>query len=169
MEMDSNNMKTTRDKGFLERAIPIVALLIAIGLSSSADGAETDASKAKPSASGLSLGLIGGDNLSLQNEVQHAIDQGLAWLTTNQNTNDWWQTSDHPAVTGLALMAFNGDPMDRYRGNCQHDLALKLMQQQQPDGSWVNDNARWWEKEPALVTSYALLSLEMLWRDLGGE
>ena len=52
--------------------------------------------------------------------------------------------------------------------NWQHALALKLMQLQQRDGSWVNDNARWWEKEPALVTSYALLSLEMLWRGLGG-
>jgi hypothetical protein len=34
------------------------------------------------------------------------------------------------------------------------------------DGSWSNANGRWWEKEPALVTSYALLSLEMIYRGL---
>ena len=50
--------------------------------------------------------------------------------------------------------------------NWRQDLALKLIQLQQTDGSWVNDNARWWEKEPVLVTSYALLSLEMLWHGL---
>jgi len=52
--------------------------------------------------------------------------------------------------------------------NWRQDLALKLIQLQQRDGSWANENARWWEKEPALVTCYALLSLEMLWRGLGG-
>jgi squalene-hopene/tetraprenyl-beta-curcumene cyclase len=52
--------------------------------------------------------------------------------------------------------------------NWRQDLALKLMQLQQRDGSWSNENVRWWEKEPALVTCYALLSLEMLWRGLGG-
>jgi squalene-hopene/tetraprenyl-beta-curcumene cyclase len=46
------------------------------------------------------------------------------------------------------------------------DLALKLIQLQQTDGSWVNSNARWGEKEPALVTSYAVLSLELLWHAL---
>jgi squalene-hopene/tetraprenyl-beta-curcumene cyclase len=53
------------------------------------------------------------------------------------------------------------------RVDWRQDLALKLMQLQQRDGSWANDNARWWEKEPALATCYTLLSLEMLWRGLG--
>jgi squalene-hopene/tetraprenyl-beta-curcumene cyclase len=56
------------------------------------------------------------NNRSLQNEIQHSIDRGLAWLLANQDTNGWWQTADYPAVTGLVLSAFNGDPMDRYRG-----------------------------------------------------
>jgi len=46
------------------------------------------------------------------------------------------------------------------------DLALKLINLQQRDGSWSNDNGRWWEKDPALVTSYAVLALEMLYRGL---
>ncbi len=64
----------------------------------------------------VSPGARAADNTSLQNEIQRSIDRGLAWLTANQNSNGWWQTPDHPAVTSLALTAFNGDPMNRYRG-----------------------------------------------------
>jgi squalene-hopene/tetraprenyl-beta-curcumene cyclase len=45
-------------------------------------------------------------------------------------------------------------------------LALKLVPLQQKDGSWANTNNRWWEKDPALVTSYALITLEILNRRL---
>jgi squalene-hopene/tetraprenyl-beta-curcumene cyclase len=50
--------------------------------------------------------------------------------------------------------------------NWRKELALKLINLQQRDGSWSNENGRWWEKDPALVTSYALLSLEMIHRGL---
>jgi squalene-hopene/tetraprenyl-beta-curcumene cyclase len=43
-----------------------------------------------------------------------------------------------------------------------NDLALKLINLQQTDGSWVNSSGRWWEKDPTLVTSYAVLTLETL-------
>ena len=56
---------------------------------------------------------IRGDE-SFKNEVQRAIDRGLAWLKANQNTNGWWSTPDHPALTSLPVMAFNGDPSKRY-------------------------------------------------------
>jgi squalene-hopene/tetraprenyl-beta-curcumene cyclase len=52
---------------------------------------------------------------SFRNEIQRAVDRGLAWLQTNQNTNGWWSTPDHPAVTALALMAFKGEPGHRYQ------------------------------------------------------
>jgi squalene-hopene/tetraprenyl-beta-curcumene cyclase len=51
---------------------------------------------------------------SFKNEVQRAIDRGLAWLKANQNTNGWWSTPDHPALTALPVMAFNGDPSKHY-------------------------------------------------------
>ncbi|MSU61754.1 MAG: cycloartenol synthase [Pedosphaera sp.] len=44
----------------------------------------------------------------------------------------------------------------------REQLALKLMNLQRTDGSWSNASARWWENDPVLVTSYALISLEML-------
>jgi squalene-hopene/tetraprenyl-beta-curcumene cyclase len=48
----------------------------------------------------------------------------------------------------------------------RRDVALKLINLQQRDGSWCNDNGRWWEKDPALVTSYAVLSLELIARGM---
>ena len=55
---------------------------------------------------------------------------------------------------------------DGKRVNWRRDVALRLMNLQQKDGSWSNDNARWWEKETALATSYSLIALEMIWRGL---
>jgi squalene-hopene/tetraprenyl-beta-curcumene cyclase len=40
------------------------------------------------------------------------------------------------------------------------ELALKLINLQQTDGSWVNSSGRWWEKDPTLVTAYAVRTLE---------
>ncbi len=39
------------------------------------------------------------------------------------------------------------------------ELIAALAKRQQPDGSWVNENARWMEGNPNLVTGYALLAL----------
>jgi len=39
------------------------------------------------------------------------------------------------------------------------DLFEELARRQQDDGSWLNDNARWLEGDPSLVTGYALLAL----------
>jgi squalene-hopene/tetraprenyl-beta-curcumene cyclase len=96
------------------------------------------------------------DNVSLRNEVQHAIDRGLAWLTANQNSNAWWQTPDHPAVTGLALMAFEGDPMDRYRGKSNLNLERAyqyLLRQAQANGSICVTNL------PAYNTAICMMAL----------
>jgi squalene-hopene/tetraprenyl-beta-curcumene cyclase len=39
------------------------------------------------------------------------------------------------------------------------ELSDAIIAKQKPDGSWVNDNARWMEGDPNLVTAYALLAL----------
>ena len=52
------------------------------------------------------------------------------------------------------------------KANWRRDLAMKLINMQGRDGSWENTNNRWWEKDAPLVTSYALLTLERLYRDL---
>ncbi len=48
----------------------------------------------------------------------------------------------------------------------RRDLALRILNLQNPDGYWVNENARWWEKDPVLVTSYAVIILEILHNQL---
>jgi squalene-hopene/tetraprenyl-beta-curcumene cyclase len=42
------------------------------------------------------------------------------------------------------------------------ELTLKLIDLQQTDGSWVNSSGRWWEKDPTLVTAYAVRTLEIV-------
>lgn len=56
-------------------------------------------------------------DISFANEVKHAIDKGLDWLSANQKTNGCWSTPDHPAVTALALEAYMGEPSSRFQRN----------------------------------------------------
>jgi len=41
----------------------------------------------------------------------------------------------------------------------QAELTAVLAKHQKPDGSWVNDNDRWMEGDPNLITGYALMAL----------
>jgi squalene-hopene/tetraprenyl-beta-curcumene cyclase len=50
--------------------------------------------------------------------------------------------------------------------NWPKELGLKLIDMQQDDGSWKNESGRWMEKDPVLATSYGVLTLEMIYRDL---
>ncbi|MBA4066174.1 MAG: hypothetical protein C0501_21160 [Isosphaera sp.] len=45
------------------------------------------------------------------------------------------------------------------RHDWRADLLAALAKRQKPDGSWVNENDRWMEGDPNLVTGYALLAL----------
>ena len=68
-----------------------------------------------------------------------------------------------------ALTAYGVEELELKDGrklNWRKDVAIRLLNSQRQDGSWFNDNARWWEKDSALITSYAVLSLEMIWRGL---
>lgn len=55
---------------------------------------------------------------------------------------------------------------DGRKPDWRKEVAMRLLNLQRQDGSWFNDNARWLEKDPVLVTSYAVLSLELMWRGL---
>jgi len=64
---------------------------------------------------GTVLGQVGtaapGTNLSLKNEVERAIDRGVAWLKSNQDPETGvWGDPQYPAITALALAALAGDP-----------------------------------------------------------
>jgi len=66
-------------------------------------------------------------------------------------------------VMGRALGAANMDAIPRKDGGgavkWREDLAARLAALQKEDGSWSNTDGRWWESDPSLVTSYALLAL----------
>ncbi|MCX7592027.1 MAG: hypothetical protein N2255_10420, partial [Kiritimatiellae bacterium] len=51
----------------------------------------------------------------------------------------------------------NGEPID-----WKQQLVEKLVQLQRPDGSWVNTDNTYWENDAALVTAYAVLTLEYI-------
>lgn len=76
-------------------------------------------------------------NISLRNEVKHAIDKGWSWLEKNQNTNGFWTTPEHPAVTALALTSYRLQPgvleQKDEPGSVKRGYAY-LMSCVQPDG-----------------------------------
>lgn len=74
---------------------------------------------------------------------------------------------------GKALQAAGIDTIDDADGTphvWRNDLVQKLLAEQQPDGSWVNDgNRRWMEGDRNLVTAYALLALAYADKDAASD
>jgi squalene-hopene/tetraprenyl-beta-curcumene cyclase len=95
-------LESTTKPGYMiyrfARATAVLALLATVPQSHAAE----------PSLPKLSV--QNSSNVSLRNEVKHAIDKGWAWLEKNQNTNGYWSTPDHPAVTALALTSYRLQP-----------------------------------------------------------
>ena len=50
--------------------------------------------------------------------------------------------------------------------NWREDVAKKLINLQNKDGYWQNENGRWFEKDPVLATAYSLIALELIDRGL---
>lgn len=46
------------------------------------------------------------------------------------------------------------------------DLALRLIKLQKSEGFWVNDSGRWMEKDPVLVTTYAVIALHHIYQGM---
>ena len=44
------------------------------------------------------------------NELQRSLDRGITSLKASQNPEGWWTSPEHPAVTALALIAWQGNP-----------------------------------------------------------
>jgi squalene-hopene/tetraprenyl-beta-curcumene cyclase len=117
-----------RFRDLVSHGLSLAFLLLATSLAQPRVRAGTPADTAPPSS---------GTDVSLRNEVHHALNRGLAWLQTSQNTNGFWSTSEHPAVTALALTAFAGDPSGRFHhlDPSQRDRGYTyILHCAQPDG-----------------------------------
>ena len=55
----------------------------------------------------------------------------------------------------------NGSRLDWRSAMIRRLLALQKINPETGNGYWVNDQGRWWEADPVLVTSYSLLTLEI--------
>ncbi len=62
-------------------------------------------------------------------------------------------------ITELKLE--NGSSVD-----WRKDLGEKLLTLQREDGSWINENGRWMESNPVLVTAYTVLALEQVYASI---
>jgi squalene-hopene/tetraprenyl-beta-curcumene cyclase len=52
---------------------------------------------------------------------------------------------------------------DGKEADWRNELAVKILSKQREDGSWLNDNGRWMESNPVLVTAYNVLSLAQIY------
>lgn len=67
-------------------------------------------------------------------------------------------------ILSRALSVAGVDELERPDGekvDWRKALSEKLLALQREDGSWVNDNNRFWENDPVLVTSFAILTLAL--------
>ena len=55
---------------------------------------------------------------------------------------------------------------DGSEADWRKDLGGKLLASQRENGSWVNDNGRWMESNPVLVTAYTVMALEEIYRSI---
>lgn len=80
-------------------------------------------------------------NLSLRNEVQHAIDKGLAYLAAKQQAEGYWDMDEHPALTGLILTAFQRDPSKHYKDSTMVKRGYAfVLKNVHPDGGIYKKN-----------------------------
>jgi squalene-hopene/tetraprenyl-beta-curcumene cyclase len=76
-------------------------------------------------------------DISLKLELENAIGKGLTWLATKQNPAGYWAQAEYPALTGLALTAFQGDPSKFYKNKYEQNIKNGydyLVKNAKPDG-----------------------------------
>ncbi len=92
------------------------------------------------------------------------VRQSLAYSEKN------WSVDENPGmgnqglyyfydIMARALAASGVDKVGNH--DWRKELSAKLLSLQKPDGSWANDNNRFWEADPVLCTSFAMLTLQL--------
>jgi squalene-hopene/tetraprenyl-beta-curcumene cyclase len=92
------------------------------------------------------------------------VTAAMEWLKNHYSEDGLFYYYE---VMAKALTTYGTDNLalaDGRKVNWPKELALKLIDLQQNDGSWKNESGRWMEKDPVLATAYAVLTLEMIYR-----
>ncbi len=97
--------------------------------------------------------------------VRSVVAYGSRFWTLEENPGQGQQgLYFYYNIISRALSAAGLDALPKHAApgeiHWREDLVRKLIALQRPDGSWVNENNRWWENDPVLATSYSLLALE---------
>jgi squalene-hopene/tetraprenyl-beta-curcumene cyclase len=97
--------------------------------------------------------------------VKSAVEYGSRFWTLDENPGQGQQgLYFYYNVMARALGAAGLDALPKHGGGdgirWREEVVRKVAALQKPDGSWVNENNRWWENDPVLATAYALLALE---------
>ena len=116
------------------------------------------------------LGYIYADVKQSDPRVQAVMD----WLRANYSLEENPGLGQQGYYYYLHLMtkALNAAGVEEFeiaggkKVNWRREVAMRLINLQKADGSWANANGRWWEKDPVLVTSYAVMSLEVIYRGM---
>ena len=92
------------------------------------------------------------------------VKQAVEWM------DKYWSVDENPGMGNQGLYYFY-DIMTRALDAAKvekvgsHDwkreLGAKIVSLQREDGSWFNENNRFWESDPVLCTAFAMLALEL--------
>ena len=92
------------------------------------------------------------------------VRQSVEWLERN------WSVDENPGMGNQGLYYFydimtralDAAKLDKVGAHeWKKELGAKIVSLQKDDGSWSNENNRFWEADPVLCTSFALLALEL--------
>lgn len=139
------------------------------GTEKQADGRETLRGYGSMSYAGL-LSLIYAD----LDEDDSRVKAVTEWLNQHYTLeeNPGLGKQGHYYYYQVMAKALNAAGIDtlKTKDGVEHDwrkeLGARILSLQKPDGSWVNENSRWWENEPELVTAYAVLTLEQIYHSI---
>lgn len=107
-----------------------------------------------------------------ENDIR--IKAVISWLNDNYTLEENPGLGDqgryyYYQVMAKALNAAGIDTLttkDGVKHDWRNELATRILSNQKPDGSWVNENSRWRENESELVTAFAVLTLEQIYHSI---
>ncbi len=92
------------------------------------------------------------DNYTIK-ENPHMGQQGLYYY--------YFLMTKALSIHGVDKLTVKGKKIDWRR-----ELSMELLKKQLQDGSWQNQNPRWWEKEKPLTTAYSIITLSYIYNGL---